>query len=487
MVMDASYFADEPLRIGAGSHLLLDDDLVEDRWGLERVLHRPDKFLKNPILLRDKPWEGDVAYRPCVLYDEALGRYRMWYQCFSYANYYGAEGAAYYLAYAESEDGFTWEKPRLDVCPGYEQTNIVYCGHHYPRVQGVQVFIDDADADAARRYKMICVERRPIGGVLKSCVGLCTSPDGLRWQPAGDPILDYHSDCYNHVVRDESNGRWLLYCRPIHLFAAGRKIVDGQVGGRHRKRRIAAMCSSDFSNWSYPRTVLYPDERDTPDYDSASVFRMANRFLMLYAAMDGDGDGGNEVRLASSSDGLNWRRFHSRQAFLPRGRSGDWDAGQVIAEAPVAQGDDLLVYYSGFTEGQHAPGRNGGIGLARLKRDHFVEQRAVGDPGYLLTREFVLEGNKLALNTIMPGKPYTEQCIRVEIVQRPQLGQHGDETAHAVAGFSLADCNPLRGTRADNPVTWKGDADLNMLKGQPIYLRCEIRDMGVFSFHIAND
>ena len=88
--MDASYFADEPLRIGAGSHLLLDDDLVEDRWGLERVLHRPDKFLKNPILLRDKPWEGDVAYRPCVLYDEALGRYRMWYQCFSYANYYGA-------------------------------------------------------------------------------------------------------------------------------------------------------------------------------------------------------------------------------------------------------------------------------------------------------------------------------------------------------------------------------------------------------------
>ena len=42
--------------------MLLDDYMVGDRWGRERVLHQPDKFLRNPVLLKDKPWEGDVTW-----------------------------------------------------------------------------------------------------------------------------------------------------------------------------------------------------------------------------------------------------------------------------------------------------------------------------------------------------------------------------------------------------------------------------------------
>ena len=47
------------------------------------------------------------------------------------------------------------------------------------------------------------------------------------------------------------------------------------------------MTSPDLVSWSYPRVVIYPDERDLPDYDHASVFRYGSHFLMLYAAMDG--------------------------------------------------------------------------------------------------------------------------------------------------------------------------------------------------------
>ena len=490
MPVERSYFEDQPLRIGCERQLFVDDYMVEDRWKLTRVLHQPEKFLKNPVLLRDKPWEGDVAYRPWVIWDEEYGRFRMWYQCFSFSNYYGAGGPPYHVCYAESDDGFSWEKPLLDVCayPGFEKTNVVYCGTHYNRVQGVQVFRDADDLDEERRYKMICVERRPRNGALTSSVNLVCSPDGLSWKQVGeDCILDYHSDCFNHVVRDPQNGRWLLYCRPIHMSATGRRTPEGQVGGRHTRRRVAVMSSEDMVHWSYPRTCMYPDERDTPDYDSVGAFRYADQFLMFYAAMEGEETGTNEVRLASSRDGLFWERFHTREPFLPRGREGDWDAGQVIADAePVRQGEDLLIYYSGFTAPQYETNRNGGIGLAVMKLDQFVEQRAGDRPGFLLTREFVLEGNQLCLNTVMPGMNYREQGIRVEVARRPELGKHAANFVQAYEGFSLEECDPIRGTRTENPVKWNGNGDLSELVGRPVYLRFEIRNMGLFSFKVSD-
>jgi hypothetical protein len=97
------YFTDTPLRIGNETQLLIDDHIIEDRWKLTRVLHQPEKYLRNPVLVKDKPWEGDMAYRPWVMRDEAYGRFRMWYQCFSFANYYGAGGPPYHVCYAESD------------------------------------------------------------------------------------------------------------------------------------------------------------------------------------------------------------------------------------------------------------------------------------------------------------------------------------------------------------------------------------------------
>ena len=81
---------------------------------------------------------------------------------------------------------------------------------------------------------------------------------------------------------------------------------------------------------------------------------------MFYAAMEGEQTGTNQVWLASSRDGLFWERYYTREPFLPRGRPGDWDAGQVIADAPpVRQGGNLLSYCSGFTAPQYETSRSG--------------------------------------------------------------------------------------------------------------------------------
>ena len=491
----AGYYEGEPLRIGLGTQLLLDDQIVEDRWGLERRLEKPEKYLRNPVLMKDRPWEGDISYRPMVMWDEEYGRYRIWYQCYSNSGYHGSGIAPpYHVCYAESDDGFNWEKPLLDVCewPGYEKTNIVYYGTHRKRVQGVQVFKDMDESDPQKRYKMICIEARPKNGELQSGVSCCHSPDGLHWTLSeGEHFIDYHSDCFNHVVYDEVEKSWLLYCRPIFMFASGRwELRGGQPGERHMRRRIAMSSSRDFRTWSYPRTVMYPDERDLPDYDNCVVFRYASHYMMMYAAMDGDDTGTFDIKLASSPDGIRWERFHGREIFIPRGIAGEFDAGRASTSCPpVRQGEDLLIYYSGTTKGQHQRGVNGGIGVALIKADRFVEQHAGNEPGYLMTKEFILDGNRLELNVAADGGAYREREVRVEIARHPAMGQHPanvDKKSYSQGypGFSYEDCDPISSDRTDCAVTWKGNPDLSSLKGKPVYLRFELRNMGIYSFRI---
>jgi len=502
-----NYYEDQPLRIGNETQLLLDDLIVEDRFNLERVLHYPVKYDRNPVLVRDQPWEGDVVCQPRVIWDDEQGKYRLWYTCFNISNYYGKEGGpVYYTGYAESDDGFNWEKPLLDLFPigRHAQTNVVYTGN-MPEAGGRrmfalgQVFQDEADADPQRRYKMVGLDGRPhprYPDNINTEPSLLVSPDGLHWTLTGDrPMLDHHSDTSNQIVYDPARQRWLLYVRPP-VYASGR---DMGADHRHHRRRICVMTSKDLVNWSYPRVVLYPDERDLPDYDNCTVFRYGSHFLMLYAAMDGDGLARFEARIASSGDGIHWQRFHSRETFLKLGAEGAWDAGIAnINSPPVGQGEKLLLYYSGGTVGQYEPfaaqrESHGGIGVAQMKRDRFVAQRAGDRTGYLLTREFIFDGNTLRVNLAADSRPYHNPRLRVEVLRHPPIGEHADYFfkeqggySYRYEGFGLDDCAHLSGDGTAMQVGWR-NKNLGALAGQPIYLRFELRDMDLYSFRISKE
>jgi hypothetical protein len=174
---------------------------------------------------------------------------------------------------------------------------------------------------------------------------------------------------------------------------------------------------------------------------------------------------------------------------MPRGPEGSWDHGGVMISGgtPVRQGEHLLFYYAGFVRGQEEQGDFGGsIGLATLKADRFVEQRAGETPGYLLTKELILEGKSLRVNmeihksTNLPLAPQ----LRVEVLRHPAFGQHW-EFKEAYEGFRLEDCDPLCVDHTDATVTWKGKKDLSSLAGKPVYLRFELRYAGLFSFRLA--
>jgi hypothetical protein len=508
-MISTKYLEGEPLRIGSEPQLLLDDALVEDRMFLARVLYKAAKYEHNPILFRDKPWEGSAVQAPLVVWDPECQRYRMWYTCCNMDSYYTG-GLVYYLAHAESEDGFHWEKPLLDLFPigPHPRTNVVYTGAHTDPGSNKrifapgQVFRDAEEKDPQKRFKMIGLDGRPDpkhGGAVNTEPNLICSPDGLHWTLQGTrSILDVHSDCANQVVRDPATGRWLLYCRPP-MYSSG---LDEHEAGRHYRRRVAVMTSKDFVHWSYPRTVLYSDEdaRELPDIDHVTVFRYGSHFIMLYAAMDGNGPACWHARLASSTDGVHWERFHTREDFISSGAPLSWDAGVLPCGAPVPSGDKLLLYYTGSNMGQNeafstrCEPRSGG-GVAIMTKGRFAAQRAGDREGYLLTREILVEGNTLRLNMAVKSAENSAFCggrVRVAVCRHPPLGEHADYWyqergySYRYEGFGFDDCDHLGGDGLNIKVTWKGK-DLSALQGKAAYLRFEIRNADLFSFSITKE
>lgn len=495
------YFTGAPLRLADGPNLLIDDALIEDRWRLRREVHRPEKHLRNPVLVQDRPWEGDYFNVPVVLWDPGYGKYRMWYGAIRNADHLHHDVRRKYVLYAESDDGIHWEKPLFDLHPHgrHTRTNILYQGTYAgdPKRYGAvcdQVFIDAQDPDPARRYKMLSYEARPAGDGFQRGVSLAVSADGLRWQLAQDQaILDYQSDTSNNCVFDPQRGLWMLYVRPRVTHASGLQPDEPTPGfhpaGRHHSRRVAVMTSRDLVAWSYPRVCLYPDERDPPDYDATSVFRVGSHFIMLYTAMNDDTDGTKDVRVASSIDGFRWTRVASREPFIARGREGDFDHGQVMRispTAPVREGNRISIYYLGATRGQHDWHGSTGVGLVTTQADRFVMQAAGDEPGWLTTREFVLEGNRLRLNLYGRKSKNLLRYLKAEVLRTPPpSGHHGFRAP--VPGFTLAESDPLRENSVEALVTWNGNPDLGSLRGQRIHLRFELRNMGLFSFQVTGE
>lgn len=73
------YVMGEPLRIGQRRVLLIDDYMIEDRWGVQREATVPLKHPRNPVLVQDKPWDNP-GYAASVLLDRDARLFRMWYQ-----------------------------------------------------------------------------------------------------------------------------------------------------------------------------------------------------------------------------------------------------------------------------------------------------------------------------------------------------------------------------------------------------------------------
>jgi hypothetical protein len=413
----------------------------------------------------------------------------MWYQCFDLTHYFSREGPPYFEGYAESEDGFNWSKPRLEGFPfaGYERTNIVTAGRGGRWGAGVQVLFNPDQSDPAKRFLMVYVGH--------TSMDFATSPDGLHWNIRDKPILPYHSDFANHLVWVPERRLWYFYLRPNILpngWSAPRvtHLIPLPEGFRHTGRRLALSTSADLENWTVPRAILYPDEPDPPDYDNVYVFRRHGLFFAFYSEMFQEhGNSETEMYVATSRDGIRWDRTWDRKPLIPRGLDGSFDHGQTEAgtSPPIDLGEDMLIYYWASPVGQGQMYAESSVGVCRLRRDRFVAQSAGDRTGFLLTRQFVLEGRKLRINCSALPQLYQQESdgIRVAIIAAPDFKTKETTWETAIPGYSLADCDPIITDNIAHPVTWKGQSDLSLLKGRAVYLRFQMKHSDLYTFQIA--
>jgi hypothetical protein len=444
-----------------------------------RTWHEPLKHADNPLVRRDRPWEGasDRIHRvfsPSILRDPETAQWRMWYTSLG-----GREGGSRntsqgdlakvgcYNLYATSEDGIHWEKPSLGrvAIDGSGRNNVIRFdpGTGYNLLMP-PVIRDPADAEpGVWRYKCL-VKTKPHFSV-------AVSNDGLDWRVVGTfPRLgDESADC----LYDHQSGVYVQFTRNRYKTPAGH---PGK--GHYRTQRTFQIAlSRDMINWSHPRLILTPEPRDGLDGEPIHIwpFQYAGLYLAVLGVRKSARLGGDVVdnELVFSRDLLHWQRLGEQRPFLSQGPEGSFDHVSAEGFCVVEMDDEIRFYYDGNS--LHEDGMWEEIGLATLRRDGFVSLDApppgpyIPQESLLLTRPLWSTGSRLVVNARAAG------YITAELAT-----PDGSVLEH----FGHAQCEPFTGDSLEHAFSWQGRRDIGGLF--PLRIRFRMRDAQLFSLQVTD-
>ena len=495
-------------------HLFVDDAEIERSENLARTVNRPAKR-SAPVLVADRPWEGERAQAWGSVIQEPDGLLRIWYFAFNTERRKDELDRGSY-AYAESRDGIRWKKPALGLVEfrGSKKNNLFYTcapdgrnlvdeelarrGIGLPaldengrqigvlnNLDGLTVVRDDWDPDPARRYKLIAnmqdhrmwapnyPDRYPDVTEAqvrhaRSVIGqyLDTSPDGIHWTRRPRRMLPAAGD-YMMVTRDHRNRRWWLNER-----------ASGGRGGRNAALRTSA----DMARWSDPERI-FDNEADS-DFGKAfewhggiTPFNYGNLNLGFLEKWANTGFGCT-CELVCSRDGGTWKRVAPGVPFLDIGPEESFDRVLIYPthNAPVRMGDRLHIFYTGG--GAKTDPRKGipmSIGLATVGLDRFAALASWRGrtPGHIVTKALEIRRPKLLLNV----EDFERNPARVAV-----LGADG--AVLPGYGFEESTVEIERG-RIYSPVRWKGKPDLAELRGTTASLHFQIHGAALYGYRLT--
>ncbi|MFW5867993.1 MAG: hypothetical protein ACOCX2_09270 [Armatimonadota bacterium] len=515
-------------------HLLIDDDGIELREGVERRWHHPVKH-GRPVLEPDGDleWPRLHIWNPPLPAEDGDG-WRMWY----------IGGEKLQPLHAVSDDGIEWRRPSLGFVEreGSADTNLIDLGF---------------DAGRKERRLVLCRSGESAYHALTRVSGRLKplqSADGLTWR--------FHEDHPGIPSDDE----YRLTCDPDE----GLFIATVKLGGREGRvpfaapeygRTVSLSTSRDGLTWTEPEVIFHADFRDRAagataieehladdsllspifaepghswtDVYNMPVFRYEDRYLALPVMFHHSGpwqypgraEGSNQdgllwPALAWSRDLREWRRPHRREPFIPLSPCDDpdiYDNGSIHACAPVRRGDELWFYYYGSRFSHVSPAvldeagllrpdrPTGAIFLAKLRLDGFASLRA--DDGMVLTGPVTVDGAELRINANA-----ADGEIRAEI--------RDAQTGRVIPGFAIGDAAAPRtvtfpdgrveprkcgwgarfeddptgddsvafsGDEVDATLQWRGGRDLSALRGRDVRVLFSLRNAEIYSFHFADE
>ena len=440
--------------------LLVDDHLVDNRWGAEyltetvlRVFHAPVKHPLNPLI------GGRGGYVNVRRGDDGL--FRMWYQEY-WDQSLEPRRYTYAVAYAESDDGVEWRLPRVGEheFKGTRDNNIVLLGPRGGRAE--TPFLLDIPESERRgyRYVMLYLTDDPKGARL---IG---SHDGIRWDPRSDTAITdgFTPDTHASIVWDPCLERFVWFTRATDIYRAR--------GARRKVARLEHRALWD--EWPVRcENVLLPDEVDAGAlnnyfYGMPTTYYAGMYWGLLWPYRHQEGI---HTSLAFSRDGRDFRRPAARPALVDVGEEGSWDGGMAMASRWLEVGDEWWFYYCG-TQGAHKElDPQPGIGLARLRKEGFASLRSPPGGGFVVTRVFGCPGGRLWLNA---------DAGRGEI--RIKATDYGRRPLEGCAEESL----PVTGDAVRHEVRWPEGGGTSGLAGREMRLEFETRgEVDLYAFGFA--
>jgi len=364
----------------------------------------------------------------------------------------------------------------------------------------------DPSAPPEQRWKKVILEGKMSD---REGAGLFIyySPDRVHWTKVPERVFPYWPDGENTMMYDPNRGKYVAYFRqwverdpnksyweadPLPLRTVGRLEVDDAL-----KPWVDGWPDDPTHIWgpnNLPApgvefdVVLACDDQDPPECDFYDhgivrypwVDDVYLAFPVLYRHFPDPpdrraNDGLTDVQLATSRDGINWRRF--RGSYIRLGPEGSPDGGCIYtSRTMVRDGDEIRQYYTayplshGTNAGSEDNPRFAGMVVQRL--DGFVSADAAYEGGELTTPLLVFDGDRLELNVDASAVG----DVRVEIL---------DEDAQPLPGFSLAEADMIHGNHLRKVVTWGGSEDVSALRGRPIRLHFVMRAAKLYAFQFA--
>ena len=503
-------------------YLFFDDEAIEQSSNLRRFLNPPRRY-EDPVLVSDRPWEGERRAQAWgSVIQEPDGLLRMWYFAFNTERQAHESDRGGYC-YAESRDGFHWEKPDLGIVEfrGSKKNNLFYSfnpsrhnlhetalaqqGKGLPALDidgtpigilnnadGLTVVRDDDDPNPDKRYKLIAnmqdhrmwkdanphhyqhvteAEKQQAWSVFGQY--LDSSPDGIHWahrpQRTAGAIADYML-----VTRDHRNGRWWLNER-------SKKNRDPRAQGRNAALRTG----DDLIHWSEPEIIF--DNLEDSDFGklwewhggiTPFNYGQLNLGFLERWANAGFSD---SCELVFQRPEKPWQRIAPAHPYITTGPEGSFDRQMAYPthNPPCRVGDKLHIYYTGGRATPEQTGRRDmdmAIGVMTVGLDRFVglanRRRA---PGSLLTKPLLVEHDQLEVN----AEPLIQGRLKVAILTPDE---------ELIPGFGHEHCTlyEMDPKKTRHRIRWTDHADLSSLQGQTIRLLFYVESTVLYGYRFFN-
>lgn len=442
---------EQPIRLGPGPHLFVDDYLIARSDGVERVVTGPqrDASISNPVITGKE----DGCFQPymTVLRDGETGRFRIWYG----SRTVGANTTESHVAVMDSDDGVHWQRPARvlqDPAPIQFGSSVV-------------------DRGGAFRPE---TQRYALGWWKDGGLKVAVSPDGEDFTPLSSDVLLRHNHDINSLFFDPIRQR---YVATISVYRPG--------AAWSGERRITMQSySPDLTQWSAPHYVVTPedgaDAGETQFYAMDGYLVRGGLILGMVKVLRDDlkaddppdppeAYGMGYTALAWSRDGETWYRDRAHY-FDPDPVKGAWDHAHAWIDEQVPVNGEVYLYYGGYARG-HKVNRfeERQIGVVKIRQDRYVARRAGATPGRLVTPVVILEGAGITVNTNAAGG-----SVRARVL---------DSSGRELPGFGLEDAATISEDSLNAPLRWS--RPLASLAGQAVRLEFELQNAAIYALEVT--